>query len=76
MDRDEDIDNGFEAMLLNEQLSEGTIEQRLAEFGLSIEEALLVRQFQETLPQVWGLFQVPIKTGLMNPSLSGTCICH
>ena len=45
-------DNGekevFETVLLNEQLREGTIEQKLAEFGLKMEDAALVREFQDT----------------------------
>ena len=36
----------FEAVLLNEQLREGTIEERLAEFGLNAESAGLVREYQ------------------------------
>ena len=37
----------FETVLLNEQVKDGTIEEKLAEFGLSVEEAVLVREFQE-----------------------------
>lgn len=45
---EEKIEKAFEAMLLNEELREGTIEQRLAEFGLKITEAVLVREFQDS----------------------------
>ena len=38
----------FENLLLNEQLREGTVEERLAEFGLEVEVAAKVREFQET----------------------------
>ena len=38
----------FENLLLNEQLREGTTEERLAEFGLEVEIAAKVREFQET----------------------------
>jgi hypothetical protein len=38
----------FENLLLNEQLREGTTEERLAEFDLEIEVAAKVREFQET----------------------------
>lgn len=38
----------FETVLLNEQVREGTIEQKLTEFGLKVEEAALVREFQDT----------------------------
>ena len=38
----------FENLLLNEQLREGTPEERLVEFGLNLEVAAKVREFQET----------------------------
>jgi hypothetical protein len=38
----------FETVLLNEQLKDCTIEEKLAEFGLSVEEAIQVREFQES----------------------------
>ena len=43
-----DSENNFEAVLLNQQLEEGTIEAKLAEFGLNFESAILVREFQDT----------------------------
>jgi hypothetical protein len=36
----------FETVLLNEQLKDGIIEEKLSEFGLSVEEAASVREFQ------------------------------
>ena len=48
MSQQKDEREAFETMLLNEQLREGTIEQKLAEFGLTMEEAALVREFQDT----------------------------
>ena len=38
----------FETLLVNEQLREGTIEERLAEFGLTVDVSAKVREFQET----------------------------
>ena len=38
----------FETVLLNEQVKDSTIEEKLTEFGLSVEEAVLVREFQES----------------------------
>ena len=42
------FEEAFEAMLLNEELRKGTIEQRFAEFGLKMTEAVLVREFQDS----------------------------
>ena len=44
----DDEDTNFETILLNQQLEEGTIEPRLAEFGLDLEMASKVREFQDT----------------------------
>lgn len=44
----DDEDTNFETVLLNQQLEEGTIEARLAEFGLDLEMAIKVREFQDT----------------------------
>ena len=38
----------FEALLLNEQLREGTIEEQFADFGLTVDEAAKVREFQDS----------------------------
>ena len=38
----------FENLLLNEQIREGSPEERLVEFGLNLEVASNVREFQET----------------------------
>ena len=46
MDKRTDEEEAFETVLLNEQLREGTIEERLAEFGLNAESAGLVREYQ------------------------------
>ena len=43
-----DTEKDFETLLLNEQLSKVTIEERMAEFDLPVEDAAKVREFQET----------------------------
>ena len=46
--KQEHSDRPFENLLLTEQLREGTPEERLIEFGLDLEAAAKVREFQET----------------------------
>ena len=46
--KQEHSDRPFENLLLNEQLRAGTPEERLVEFGLNLEVAAKVREFQET----------------------------
>ena len=45
---DDESQEPFEALLLNEQLREGTIEEQFADFGLTVDEAAKVREFQDT----------------------------
>ncbi len=48
MSEQEGEEKTFEAMFINEQLTQGTIEEKLAEFGLNMEDAALMREFQDT----------------------------